>query len=74
LLHLKARQGGRFSTYLLVYFIYPVLMVTFDHHYYVAAMYLIAIALGLLYFLFGSVTLCLFPANRQGASLLTNRS
>jgi hypothetical protein len=73
LLYLKVRQGGRFISYLFSSFIYPVLMVTFDDHLCVVAMYLISIAFGFLYFPIGSVPLCQFTANRQEAPLLMNK-
>jgi hypothetical protein len=50
LFYLKAREGGRFSTYLFAYSMFTVLLM------------LRAIALGLLYFLIGSVPLRLLPA------------
>jgi oligosaccharide repeat unit polymerase len=73
LLYLKARQGGRFSTYLFAFSIYPVLMVIFDDQYYLMERYLHVIPFGLLYFFIGSVQFRLFSANKQRASLLTNR-
>lgn len=67
LLYLKARQGGRFSTFLFAYSMYPVLMVIFDEVYLSSiGTSLRAVAFGLLYFLIGSVPLRLFPANKQG--------
>jgi hypothetical protein len=66
LLYLKARQGGRFSTYLFAYFMYPVLMVIFDEAYMSSlGECLRAIAFGLLYFLISLVHLRLFPANNK---------
>jgi oligosaccharide repeat unit polymerase len=62
LLYLKAKQGGRLSTYLFAYSMFPVLMVIFDDHYNKIGNYLYAFAFGLLYFLIGSVPLRLFPA------------
>ncbi len=73
LLYLKARQGGRFSTYLFAYSVYTVLMVIFDDRYFLSGIYPTVFAFGLLYFLIGSVQFRLFPANRQRATLLTNR-
>lgn len=65
LLYLKARQGGKFSTYLFAYSMYPILMVIFDDQYYQLGMYLIASVYGLLYFLIASVPIRLLPANTQ---------
>jgi oligosaccharide repeat unit polymerase len=62
LLYLKAKQGGRFSTYLFAYSMFPVLMVIFDDHYNKIGIYLYVAAFGLLYLLIGSVPLRLFPA------------
>jgi oligosaccharide repeat unit polymerase len=70
LLYLKARQGGRFSTYLFAYSMYPVLMVTFDDQYYLIGLYLRVIIFGLLYFLIDSVSLRLFPTNKRAISVL----
>jgi oligosaccharide repeat unit polymerase len=66
LLYLKARQGGRFSTYLFAYCMFPVLMVIFDDWYYNIEGYLRVILFGLLYFLVGSVRIRLFSARKQG--------
>ena len=68
LLYLKARQGGRFSTYLFAYFMFPVLMVFFDDHYYLTGINMRAIAFGLLYFVAGSVHFRLFPATQRQLS------
>jgi oligosaccharide repeat unit polymerase len=65
LLYLKARQGGRFSTYLFAFSIYPVLMVIFDDHYYTISGYLRAIAFGVLYFAAGTIPFRLLPAMRK---------
>jgi oligosaccharide repeat unit polymerase len=73
LLYLKARQGGRLSTFLFAYCMFPVLMVIFDDHYYIQAIYLRAIAFALFYFFVGSVSFSLFPANWQRISLLAKR-
>ena len=62
LFYLKAREGGRFSTYLFAYSMFTVLLIIFDDHYYEIDALLRAIALGLLYFLIGSVPLRLLPA------------
>jgi oligosaccharide repeat unit polymerase len=72
LLYLKARQGGRFSTYLFAYSMFPVLMVIFDDHYNKIGNYLYAFAFGLLYFAVGSVPFRLFPALKARRQL--NRS
>jgi oligosaccharide repeat unit polymerase len=63
LLYLKARQGGRFSTYLFAYSMYTVILVCYDDHYYAIAGLVRAIAFGLFYFLLGSVPFRLLPAN-----------
>jgi oligosaccharide repeat unit polymerase len=68
LLYLKARLGGRLSTYLFAYSMFPVLMVIFDDHYYITGLNLRAIAFGLLYFIAGSVHLPLFPAMERNLS------
>jgi hypothetical protein len=73
LLYLEVQQRGRFSPYLFANSIYPVLLMTFDDHFCVAAMYLISIAFGFLYVPIGSVPFSLFTANRQEKPLLTNR-
>jgi len=65
LLYLKAKQGGRFSTYLFAYSVFPVLMVIFDDHYNQIGIYVYVFAFGLLYFLIGSVPFRLFPAIRR---------
>lgn len=52
LLYLKAKQGGRLSTFLYAYSIYAVIMVVFDDAYYDVGVYLRA-------FLFGAVYLAL---------------
>jgi oligosaccharide repeat unit polymerase len=62
LLYLKARQGGRFSTYLFAYSIFSVLVVIFDDHYFTLEVDVYAIAFGLFYFLIGSVPFRLLPA------------
>jgi oligosaccharide repeat unit polymerase len=62
LLYLKAERGGRFSTYLFAYSMYTVLLVIFDDHYYAIDGLLRASALGLLYFIIGSVPFRLLPA------------
>jgi oligosaccharide repeat unit polymerase len=74
LLYLKARQGGRFSTYLFAYFMYSVLIVIFDEAY-ISSMggWLRAIVFGLFYFLIGAVPLRLFSANKQWTFHFTNR-
>ncbi len=69
LLFLKARQGGRFSTYLFAYSMFPVLMVIFDDHYYLTGINFRAIAFGMLYLLVGSVQFRLFSTNRCHESL-----
>jgi oligosaccharide repeat unit polymerase len=61
LLYLKAKQGGRFSTYMFAFSIYYVLAVIFDDAYFDIATILRAFAIGLLYFLMGSMTLRLLP-------------
>jgi oligosaccharide repeat unit polymerase len=67
LVYLKAKQGGRLSTYLFACSIYPVLMVIFDDCYYIQGINLRAVAFGLLYLLVGSVHLRLFRTNREPA-------
>lgn len=74
LLYLRARQGGRFSTYLFAYCMLPVLMVIFDDWYYNIGTYLRVIAFGLLYYVGRNVSLRLFLANQQRAPLLANRA
>jgi oligosaccharide repeat unit polymerase len=69
LLYLKAKQGGRFSIYLFAFSMYSVLMVTFVDAYDAIPTYLFAITYGLLYFLIGSVSLCLFRRTSMGTSL-----
>jgi oligosaccharide repeat unit polymerase len=73
LIYLKARQGGKFSTYLFAFTMYPVLMIVFDDQYYLIGRYLRVIPFGLLYFFIGSVRFSLFSANKKQTSLLTNR-
>jgi oligosaccharide repeat unit polymerase len=65
LLYLKARQGGRFSTYLFAYSVYPVLMVIFVDEYSGMGQFPIAFCFGLLYFLIGSVPFRLLPARKN---------
>jgi len=67
LVYLKAKQGGRLSTYLFACSIYPVLMVIFDDRYYVQGINLRAVAFGFLYFLVGSAHFRLFQGNPQPA-------
>ncbi|MGH9585358.1 MAG: O-antigen polymerase, partial [Acidobacteriaceae bacterium] len=55
LLYLKARWGGRFSTFLYAYSIYAVIMVIFDDAYYDAGRYLRAVLFGAIY-----LTLCAY--------------
>ena len=59
LLYLKARHGGRFSTYLFAFSVYAALIVTFDDAYYAAGIYLRAFAFGLLYLMLTSTRLSL---------------
>jgi oligosaccharide repeat unit polymerase len=62
LLYLRAREGGRFSTYLFAYFMYPLVMVIFDDHYYLTGLIFRAIGFGALYFLAGSMRIRLFSS------------
>jgi oligosaccharide repeat unit polymerase len=62
LLYLKARQGGRFSTYLFAYSMFPVMLAIFDDSYYETGLYLRVFVFGLLYFSLGSMPLSLLPA------------
>ena len=63
LLYLKARQGGRFSTYLFACSMYSVLMVIYDDSYFDIASYLRAFIFGLLFFPLGAITLRLLPVS-----------
>lgn len=72
LLYLKARQGGRFSTYLFAFSVYAVLVVTFDDAYFSTGAYLRAIAFGLLYFSIGSLPLQFLPATRCRADHMSD--
>ena len=74
LLYLKAKQGGRFSIYLLGFSMYSVLMVTFVDAYDAIPTYLFAITYGLLYFLIGSVSLCLLRRTSRGTTSSRIRS
>jgi len=74
LLYLKSEQGGRFSTYLFAYSVFPVLMVIFDDWYYSLGGYLYAFALGLLYFVICSVPLRLLPTSKSGYLFLGTSS
>ncbi|MBT9331243.1 O-antigen polymerase [Paracidobacterium acidisoli] len=67
LLYLKARQGGKFSTYMFAFSFYSVLMVIFDDAYSSAGGYLRAFIFGWLYFTAVSVPLRLhlFPSRKQ---------
>jgi oligosaccharide repeat unit polymerase len=65
LLYLKARQGGRFSTYLYAYSIFPLLMVIFADQYYLISVYLRAATFGILYFTIGSVPFRLSVTGRR---------
>ncbi len=65
LLYLKARQGGKFSTYLFAYSVYPVLMVIFVDEYSGMGQFPIAFCFGLLYFLIGSVPLRLLQVKKN---------
>lgn len=71
LLYLKARRGGRFSTFLFAFSIYAVIAVIFDDAYSATGMYVRAIVFGLLYFLIGSVPLRLLPAIRTRLQLMS---
>jgi oligosaccharide repeat unit polymerase len=73
LLYLKARQGGRLSTYLFAYSMYTVLMVIFDDHYYTIGGYLRALALGLTYLTIGSMPfhLVLISVQKRRAAICT---
>jgi hypothetical protein len=62
LLYLKARQGGRFSTYLFAYSVFPVLVVIFDDHYFNIESYIYVFIFGLLCFQIGSMPFRLLPA------------
>jgi oligosaccharide repeat unit polymerase len=62
LLYLKARQGGRLSTYLFAYSLFSVLIVIFDDHYCTIEGFIYAIVFGVLYFIIGSIPFRLFPA------------
>jgi oligosaccharide repeat unit polymerase len=73
LLYLKAKQGGRFSTYLFAFSIYSVLVVIFDDAYSDIATYLRAFTIGLLYFLMGSITLRLLPTIKARSPLKNPR-
>lgn len=57
LLYLKARQGGRFSTFLFAFSLYSVLMVIFDDAYYTTGLFLRVFVFGLLYFILISTRL-----------------
>jgi oligosaccharide repeat unit polymerase len=62
LLYLKARQGGKLSTFLFAYSVYAVLMVIFDDVYSATGMYTRAAVIGFIYLAIASVPLRLFPA------------
>jgi oligosaccharide repeat unit polymerase len=74
LLYLKAKQGGRFSTYLFAFSIFSVLMVIFDDWYYNIGAYFRVVILGVIYFAVGSVSLHMFSVNRQRVSSATDIS
>jgi oligosaccharide repeat unit polymerase len=65
LLYLRARQGGRFSTYLFSYFMYPLVMVIFDDHYYLTGIIFRAIAFGAVYLIAGSMRIRLFSSAKH---------
>jgi hypothetical protein len=71
LIYLKAKRGGRYSTYLFAYSMYTVLMVIFDDHYYTIGGYLRAAAFGLLYLTISSskVQLSLMRKGQAGNRL-----
>jgi oligosaccharide repeat unit polymerase len=62
LLYLKAKRGGRLSTYLFAFSMYFLLMVIFDDSYYQIGVYLRALAFGLVYLAAGSIPFRLLPA------------
>jgi oligosaccharide repeat unit polymerase len=70
LLYLKAREGGRFSTFLFAFSLYSVLMVIFDDAYYTTGVFLRLFAFGFLYFILVSTPLSL-PAGQRGASRIS---
>ena len=61
LLYLRAKQGGRFSTFLFAMSVYSVLMVFFDDAYYSLGSYLRAVAIGIAYFYLSSLPLRVMP-------------
>ena len=65
LLYLKARQGGRFSTYLFGYSVFTIVMVIFEDQYYLMAVYLRAITFGAAYFFIASTQVRLSVFNKQ---------
>lgn len=64
LLYLKAKQGGRLSTYLYAYSIYAVIMVIFDDAYYDAGNYLRAFLFGVVYLALCTYSFHLIPKAR----------
>jgi oligosaccharide repeat unit polymerase len=64
LFYLKAREGGRLSTYLFAYSMYTVLLVFYDDHYYAIGGLLRAFAFGVVYLFIGSLPLRLLPTRK----------